>query len=280
MLVMDIHNVTLASADPALLLFWENMVRQGTECSLLLKHSKGKIITILKSTGPRIFKQKDPSPTPPDSTPAEKKKKKKRGNKQKRLEALLSYHQRLVQEKGLPPSKLMLQHAVALTALPVQAEQEESILFHCDQCDFITNSQQGVIVHKGIQHQEQQKPVVQDEERNDEQNEIEHFKCDHCEYTTYSKHGLAVHIGIRHKEMQKPDFFHEEAPLSRKFSRCTFCRERFDSKEEFRAHMFSEIEYVKCPLCDLFHSNCQNLQEHMKEKHDRDLSFTVREYNK
>ena len=116
--VNDLPNVTLASADPALLC-WENLVKQGKECSLLLKHSKGKILTILKSTESRISKPKDPFPIPLISTPAEKK---KRGNKQKRLEALLAYHQRLVVEKGLPPSRLMLQHAVALMAPPVQAE--------------------------------------------------------------------------------------------------------------------------------------------------------------
>ena len=43
----------------------------------------------------------------------------------------------------------------------------------------------------GTQHQEQQKPVVNNEKSNIEQNGIEHFKCDHFEYTTYSKHGLA-----------------------------------------------------------------------------------------
>jgi hypothetical protein len=277
--VKDIPNVTLASVDPEILLCWGNMVRQGSDCSLLLKHSKGKITTILKSTGSRILKKKDPSPTPPISTPAEKKRKKKRGNKQKRLKALLAYHQRLVVEKGLPPSKLMLQHA-ALMVLPVQAEQEEPLLLQCDICDFKTNSQQEVNVHKGNQHQEQQKPVAQDEESNDDQNEIEHFMCGHCEYGTYSKHGLAVHLGIRHKEKQKPDFFHEEAPLSRKFSRCTFCRERFDSKKEFQAHIsFAEMKDVGCPLCDSFLGNCYNLQEHMKEQHDRDHSFNVREYN-
>ena len=68
---------------------------------------------------------------------------------------------------------------------------------------------------------------------NNEQNGIKHFKCDHSDYTTYSKHGLAVHIGIRHTELQKPEVFHEEVPLSQKISICTFCRERFDSKEEF-----------------------------------------------
>ena len=68
------------------------------------------------------FKQKDPFPIPHISTQAEKKEK-RRGNEQKRLEALLAYHQRLVLEKGLPPSRLMLQHA-ALKDLPVQAELE------------------------------------------------------------------------------------------------------------------------------------------------------------
>ena len=78
--VKDIPNVALVSVDPEILLCWENMVRQGTECSSLLKHSKGKITTILKSTVSRILKKKDPSPTPPISTQAEKKRKKKRGN--------------------------------------------------------------------------------------------------------------------------------------------------------------------------------------------------------
>ena len=45
-----IPDVTLASADPHLVLCWEEKVRLGAECFLLLKHSKGKIITILKSS--------------------------------------------------------------------------------------------------------------------------------------------------------------------------------------------------------------------------------------
>ena len=44
-----IPDVTLACVDPALLQCWEEKVRQGADCSLLLKHRKGKITTILKS---------------------------------------------------------------------------------------------------------------------------------------------------------------------------------------------------------------------------------------
>ena len=63
---------------------------------------------------------------------------------------------------------------LCLLDLPVQAELEEPILFHCDKCDFRTKSQQGVDLHKVTQHQEQQKPV--DEKNNDEQSGIKHFE--------------------------------------------------------------------------------------------------------
>ena len=68
---------------------------------------------------------------------------------------------------------------LCLLDLPVQAELEEPILFQCDKCDFRTKSQQGVDLHKGTQHQEQQKPV--DKKNNDEQSGIKHFRCDHFE---------------------------------------------------------------------------------------------------
>ena len=42
MAITDIPDVTLASADPALLKCWDKLVMQGTDCSLLLKQNKGK----------------------------------------------------------------------------------------------------------------------------------------------------------------------------------------------------------------------------------------------
>ena len=51
-----IPDVTLASADPQLVLCWEEKVRLGAECSLLLKHTKGKFVTILKSSSLRSQK--------------------------------------------------------------------------------------------------------------------------------------------------------------------------------------------------------------------------------
>ena len=97
----DSADVTLANVDPSLVSCWDKMVKWGEECSLLLKHSKGKVIATLQCTTP----VKTSLPSLPPS--AKEKKKKRKGSKKRRLEKL----QRMVQEKGLPPSRLMEEHA-------------------------------------------------------------------------------------------------------------------------------------------------------------------------
>ena len=82
-------DVTLAYADHDLLLCWEEKVKQGAECTILLKHSKGKIEIILKSRSSKIIQPKILPSADKQSIPAEKKKRKK-ANKKKRLEALLA----------------------------------------------------------------------------------------------------------------------------------------------------------------------------------------------
>ena len=107
----ELSDVTLALVDATVLSCWESKVKQGLECSLLLKHSNGKITTTLQLSTAIL------SPV----SQAEKGKKLKKGQKKKKsakkLEALLSYQKRLVEEKGLPPSRLMLQHAAVETPL-------------------------------------------------------------------------------------------------------------------------------------------------------------------
>ena len=103
----NFSDVTLAYADPNLLLCWEEKVKQGAECNLLLKHSKGQIKTILRTRSAKILYPKVLPSAALLFTPEEKKKK-EQGNKKKKLEALLSYHQYLVKDKGLPPSRIML----------------------------------------------------------------------------------------------------------------------------------------------------------------------------
>ena len=109
----DSFDVTLALVDPTLLSSWEGMVKRGKECSLLLKHSKGKITATLQCTTSTTLSSSTSSPSS-----SAKKRKKSKGSKEKRLKALLDYHQRLVVEKGLPLSKLVEQHAAAFTTAP------------------------------------------------------------------------------------------------------------------------------------------------------------------
>ena len=110
----------------------------------MLKHSKGKTTTIWKCSTSRgldakatsitqtqaenkVKKKKDTHnifPTPaPKSPEAQEKRKRRKTDKKKRLEALLLYHQRLVEEKGLPPSRLMLEQADKVPE-PVKAQRE------------------------------------------------------------------------------------------------------------------------------------------------------------
>ena len=146
----DSIDVTLALVDPTLLSSWEGMVKRGEECSLLLKHSKGKITATLQCMTPTT-----PSSSTSSPSSSAKKRKKSKGSKEKRLKALLDYHQRLVVEKGLPPSRLMEQHAAASTtdhSSPAQSSGPEEKQFQCDQCDFSSESQRGLKVHVGRSH--------------------------------------------------------------------------------------------------------------------------------
>ena len=76
---VESSGVTLALVDSSLLSCWEEMIKQGKECSLVLKHNKGKVTTTLQST----------SCLPHPSLSASKKTRKK-ASKKKRLEGLLA----------------------------------------------------------------------------------------------------------------------------------------------------------------------------------------------
>ena len=169
MSAFELCDVTLASVDTDVLSCWESKVKLGFECSLLLKHSKGKIITTLKFSKKRDQEVKT-STSSSSVSQAEKgkKKQKKKGGNPKKLEALLSYQERLVKEKGLPPSRLMLQHAAVETSSTTAPIQEpghiSSEKFPCDQCDFTSKSMLGLKVHIGRSHKDSQKPEVLREE--------------------------------------------------------------------------------------------------------------------
>ena len=142
----DSTDVTLAHVDPSLVSCWDKMVKRGEECSLQLKHSKGRVTATLQCT--TTVKPLTPSPSLSPSA----KKKKRKGSKRKKLEKLLAYHQRLVVEKGLPPSRLMEEHAASSTTPPNKVANDKQ--FKCDQCDFGSDSQRGLKVHVRRSHKE------------------------------------------------------------------------------------------------------------------------------
>ena len=145
----EISDVTLAHVDPCLVSCWDNMVKRGDECSLVLKHSNGRVIATLQcATTTQPTTSVASSPSLSSSAKRKKKKKKKKQN----LEKLLAYHQRLVVEKGLPPSRLMEEHAA--TSSDPSAKITGGKNFNCDQCDFASVSQRGLKVHVGRSHKD------------------------------------------------------------------------------------------------------------------------------
>ena len=191
-------------------------MKQGADCSLHLQHKKGVITTTLKCSSTRK--------TPCSSKNAQAEKKQKKKTSKNKFEALLSYHQRLVDEKGLPPSKLMVQLAAASSSVSTEVEHD----FKCKICDFKSTSKHGVDVHTGIKHkqEEQSEPEVlriaevdnyldisevsekRDESilpplanstlTNEKKEETSCFKCEYCKHKAKSEIKLSIHISKIH----------------------------------------------------------------------------------
>ena len=58
MSAQELSDVTLALVDTDVLSCWESKVKLGLECSLLLKHSKGKVTTTASSSDSQAVKKK------------------------------------------------------------------------------------------------------------------------------------------------------------------------------------------------------------------------------
>ena len=246
-------DVTLASVDTALLLCWEEKVKQKKDCSLLLQCRGGRVITTLKVIGPRLqeVSAAKSSLLPKSQAETHKKQKKNKSTKQN-LVKLLKYHQRKVQEDGLPPSRLMLKHPAAagvnLTSPEANINQEK---FQCDKCDYKTETLRGLNVHIGHKHKEPEnlRSDQQDTsfELSDVEEEREHsfsltnttttldepyidFKssaeseCGQCDFIGSSRTAIEEHIIHNHSE-------------------CTKCNSRFLTVEDIRHHSY---DYKAC----------------------------------
>ena len=246
-----IPDVTLAYADPSLLQCWKEKVVLGVECSLMLKHSKGRTTTTLKCTS-RIPEARVPSsdqPLPPKLFHAEKKLRKK-GRKKNNLEALLSFQERLVREKGLPPSRLMLEYAASKTSIsPDKTDlEDDSNSFKCEECDFTANSENLIGIHK-----EQHKTDVLMEANNYNSSNGSHnlesgevpptkFTCQSCLKTFPTEHSLSLHI--------------YEIPM-----RGSCFPRKWEGSD------------VNCRICEHVSSSCAAMVEHVEEKHHRTCSI-------
>ena len=150
----DSQDVTLACSDSDLLQSWGKKVKQRRECSLLLEYKNGKVKTTLKVC--KVLKSEARAPTTDSKSLAEIKKKKKG---EKKLSKRLAYHKRLVDEKGLPPSNLMLQQAAESTSSSPPAEkprQEDRSTFKCDICEKLVKTERKLGKH--MKNNELQKP--------------------------------------------------------------------------------------------------------------------------
>ena len=184
-------DVTLVPVDTSILSCWEEKVKQGIECSLLLKHSKGKVITTLKCSVDWPIRNAGSVRHFAPSTQAKekggtKKKKKNKGGKKRKLESLLAYHQRLVEEKGLPPSRLMLEQAAQKQpSSPSKESQKPEVLRHSELNQSLNTSsadeEREETSSASSVYADHEEPVVKEVERIRSILE-ETNKCYFCEY--------------------------------------------------------------------------------------------------
>ena len=140
----------------------------------------------------------------------------------------------LVEERGLPPSRLMLQQAAAVsTSEPSPGQTEKQ--FKCDQCEFTSESQRGFKVHMGRRHKDLQLPEnLRDGER-------EQF--------------LAV-SPLKEVREELPAATEVSSPtsVSDSVAKCVCCGQRCQSEEALRIHLRDKHGLPKiCSDCDTMH---------------------------
>ena len=246
----DITDVTLACVDPALVSCWDRMVKQGNECSLLLKHSKGKVTVTMQCTTPATPLAMCSS----TSLSSSAKRKKKKGGKKRKLEKLLAYHQRLVVEKGLPPSRRMKQHAAAFESASAPPTQSAAVgkPFKCDQCDFSSDSKRGLKVHKGRAHKDQQ--LLENLRVDPGHDALASLPCEGgADGSTRSEPcpSCGVEISSSHNCVRL---------------QCECCEEAFFDELTLKTHMKSV--HQSCDECHTWFSNIYKWHEHYEEVHN------------
>ena len=164
-----------------------------------------------------------------------RKNRRRKETSKKRLESLLAYHQRLVTDKWMPPSRLMLQHAANAPALPVSTPKKKED-FSCNHCEYSTPSKLGLVGHIGIKHKGPQKPEVPCDEV---AQSPAIFRCTFCRNQYDCK--------VRFRDNTQFDFVmekHIKCPLCDCYPKnCHFHKEHMKEKHH-RDHLFTVKEYI------------------------------------
>ena len=113
--------MAIPTVDASLLSCWEEKVDQGVGCSLILKHSHGKVTTILRCSAMVVKNPEARKSRPLSSSPtlphAGEKKKRNKGGRGEKFEAMLTY-----KKKGVCHQADFMLELAALVQSPPPAQ--------------------------------------------------------------------------------------------------------------------------------------------------------------
>ena len=147
-----------------------------------------------------------------------------------------------MEEKGLPPSTLMLEKAAATPPSLPSAERAEASIFKRDVCYYDTHSKHGLSVHRGPTHKNTQKS----ESSNPGNVKPVAIASETSETTVQNKNSKTL--------------------------KCSLCGKIFPNKPEFMEHK-TALNDTECNLCksdsyQVWFSNCARLMEHWEQFHN------------
>ena len=250
---------------------------QGGEASLNLTTSAGFTNVQLNCTlghpgAPHSFPpSSSPFPAPPPHRPRH------RGPSEKEKNRLRAARHQAAREtapgSSTPSSSSAVTGSVAASSAPSSISDTsddtapvtlDAKSFHCDKCDYTSNTEHGVKVHKGHQHKDTQKPeelrcetlnnslsvsfFSAEREANTsfistDQQKCEPFKCEMCEKEANSERKLKVHKAKWHTKVA-PLYGNITRRLGfrEKFSEeCLICGKQFDDSEK---HIRDEHDFI------------------------------------
>ena len=173
----------------------------------------------------------------------------------KKLESLLAFQKRLVEEKGLPPSKLMLQHATVNTSSssPVSEPDKVREEFKCGECEFSSKSKRGLKTHITRTHKDTQRPEVQSEVLEDLRSE-EHQNSLNISELSQERESSLVNADNSSMSSTPVKETVSDSVADKCVLKCASCGKRCSSEEAVRIHLREKHRLPeKCSDCDTLH---------------------------